>query len=254
MRILLVNDDGIHAPGLRTMYRHLIEAGHKVIVVAPDSEKSATSHSITLRRDIKAKMVAEDQWAISGTPVDCVIIALQKILKEPVDMVISGINAGQNMGEDVLYSGTVAAAIEAAMLGQRAIALSINAYENQLFDSAAKWAIRMLELNIQETLASRKVLNINFPNLPFEEVKGMRLTNTGHRRYYNFITITAEEEDGFSYRVSGNSPEWDLEPGTDSEAVDQGYISITPLGLELTKPESFPSILSWLENKKLLEI
>ncbi|HHV37303.1 MAG TPA: 5'/3'-nucleotidase SurE [Candidatus Cloacimonetes bacterium] len=253
MRILLVNDDGINAPGLRTMYKHLKEAGHEIIVVAPDNERSASSHSITLRRDISARQVAENEWSIGGTPVDCMVIALQKIVKEPVDLVVSGINAGQNMGEDVLYSGTIAAAIEAAMLGQRAIALSISAYEDQLFDSAAAWTIKMIEKNIADILASREVLNINFPNLPFEEVKGMRLTNTGHRRYYNFITITEEHEDGFDYRVTGSNPHWDLEPGTDSEAIDKGYISVTPLGFELTKPKSFPRTLSWLENQGMLE-
>lgn len=253
MRILLVNDDGINAPGLRTMYKYLEEAGHEVIVVAPDTEKSASSHSISLRRDINARKVADKQWAIAGTPVDCVVIALQKIVGEPVDLVISGINAGQNMGEDVLYSGTVAAAIEAAMLGQRAIALSVNAYQGQQFDSAAAWAIKMIDKNIADILAPREVLNINFPNLPFEEIKGVRLTNTGHRRYYNFITITQEFEDGFDYRVQGSNPSWEFEPGTDSEAVENGYISVTPLGFELTKPKSFPPILSWIGSQGMLE-
>ncbi|MCB5272117.1 MAG: 5'/3'-nucleotidase SurE [Candidatus Cloacimonetes bacterium] len=253
MRILLVNDDGIAAAGIRALQKSLKEAGHQVIMVAPDRERSAASHSITLRQDIHATRIAEDEWAVSGTPVDCVVIALQKIIKEKIDLVVSGINAGQNMGEDVLYSGTVAGAVEAAMLGHKAIALSINAYENQNFASATKWFMKLMDEGITDLLQANEVLNINFPNIPPEEVKGVRLTKTGHRRYYNFVTILEETEDAFSYRVGGNAPEWDFENGTDSEAVSQGYISITPLGFELTKPSAFPAILSWLEQQNLME-
>ena len=253
MRILLVNDDSINATGIRALQKALKKAGHHVIMVAPDRERSASSHSITLRQDIHARRIAEDEWSISGTPVDCVVIALQKIVKEKIDLVVSGINAGQNMGEDVLYSGTVAGAVEAAMLGHKAIALSVNAYQNQNFASATSWFMKLMEEGIADLIKTSEVLNLNFPNLPFEDVKGVRLTQTGHRRYYNFVTIVEETEDSFSYRVGGNAPEWDFESGTDSEAVNDGYISITPLGFELTKPSAFPPILSWLEQKNLLE-
>lgn len=254
MRILLVNDDGINAPGIRKLQTALQEAGHQTIVVAPDSERSAASHSISLRRDIQAKRIAENEWAIGGTPVDCVVIALQKLVNEPIDLVVSGINAGQNMGEDVLYSGTVAAAVEASLFGLKAIALSINAYRDQIFETGTRWFVKMLESGIDKLAQPHEVLNINFPNIPFEEVKGIRLTRTGHRKYYNFISITAEHEDGFSYRIGGDVPQWDFESGTDSEAVNRAYISITPLGFELTRGEAFPSVLSWLEDNQLLEV
>lgn len=254
MRILLVNDDGINAPGIRHLQKALSEAGHDLILVAPDTERSAASHSISLRKDIHATRIAKNEWAISGTPVDCVVIALQKIVTEKIDLVISGINAGQNMGEDVLYSGTVAAAVEAAMFGHRAMALSINAYKDQLFESATKWFIRLLEHDLDSLTKPYEVININFPNIPFEEVKGVRLTRTGHRKYYNFISMINEEEDNFSYRIGGNMPQWDFETGTDSEAISEGYISITPLGFELTKASAFPPILSWIETHKLLEV
>lgn len=254
LRILLVNDDGINAPGIRSLQKALTSAGHKVIMVAPDSERSAASHSISLRKDIQATRIAENEWAISGTPVDCVVIALQKIITEKIDLVVSGINAGQNMGEDVLYSGTVAAAMEAAMFGYPAIALSINAYRDQLFASATDWFMKLIRTGLDTLAKPREVLNINFPNILFEEVKGVRLTRTGHRKYYNFITIINEEEDSFSYRIGGDVPQWDFEPGTDSEAISEGYISITPLGFELTRAETFPQILSWIEQHKLLEI
>lgn len=252
MRILLVNDDGIFAPGIRTLQAALQEAGHDIILVAPDSERSAASHSITLRRDIQAKRIAENEWAIGGTPVDCVVIALQKILKEPIDLVVSGINAGQNMGEDVLYSGTVGAAAEASLFGLKAIALSINAYQDQRFESGSRWFVKMLEAGIAKLAKGHEVLNINFPNLAYEDVKGMRLTRTGHRKYYNFISIIEEREDGFWYRIGGDAPQWEHDSGTDSEAVSEGYISITPLGFELSRGEAFPDILSWLEENSFL--
>ncbi len=254
MRILLVNDDGINAPGIRTLQKALSEAGHDLIMVAPDNERSAASHSITLRKDIHATRIAKNEWAISGTPVDCVVIALQKIISDKIDLVISGINAGQNMGEDVLYSGTVAAAVEAAMFGQRAMALSINAYKDQRFEDATKWFVKLLEMGIDSLTKPYEVININFPNIPYEEIKGLRLTRTGHRKYYNFISLIHEEEDNFSYRIGGDLPQWDFETGTDSEAVSEGYISITPLGFELSKAEAFPPILSWIEAHKLLEV
>ncbi len=254
MKILLVNDDGINAPGIRFLQKALASAGHDLILVAPDSERSAASHSITLRKDITATRIAANEWAISGTPVDCVVIALQKIITDKIDLVVSGINAGQNMGEDVLYSGTVSAAVEAAMFGQRAIALSINAYKDQKFDSATRWFLNLLDHGIDCLTKPYEVINVNFPNVPYEEVKGVRLTRTGHRKYYNFISIISEEEDSFSYRIGGDVPQWDYEPGTDAEAINDGYISITPLGFELNKADAFPPILSWIENKKLLEI
>jgi len=254
LKVLLVNDDGINAPGIRAVQKTMLELGHEVVLVAPDSERSAASHSITLRRDIIAEEIARNEWAISGTPVDCVVIAMQKILTEPVDLVISGINAGQNMGEDVLYSGTVAGAVEAAMLGHRALALSINAYQNQLFDTATDWLTRMLQSDLIDLIKPHEVLNINFPNIPTEQVKGVRLTRTGHRRYYNFVRIIEERTHGFSYRIGGDLPQWDFETGTDSEALSQNYVSITPLGFELTRAESFPKILDWIETHHLLEV
>jgi len=254
LRILLVNDDGINAPGIRALQKALNEFGHKLIIVAPDSERSAASHSITLRKDISAKRIGPDEWAIGGTPVDCVVIALQKIVKGDIDLVISGINAGQNMGEDVLYSGTVAGAVEASMLGYKAIALSINAYKDQRYEDATRWFMTLMQEGIFELARPNRVLNINFPNIAYEDVKGVRLTKTGHRRYYNFVTVKDETEDSFSYRVGGNQPEWDFEAGTDSEAVNAGYISITPLGFELTDPDGFPPILSWIESRHLLEL
>lgn len=250
---MLTNDDGVLAHGIRTLARHLQQAGHELMIIAPDRERSAASHSITLRRDLRMKVLGENECSVDGTPVDCVVIATQKILKEAPDLVISGINAGQNMGEDVLYSGTVAAALEASLFGCKAIAVSINSYQNQNFDTAAGWMVKLLELGVDGLIPERGILNINFPNVLPEAIQGIRLTSTGHRKYYNFITIVEELEDGFIYRTGGDLPEWEIQKGTDAEAIAENYISITPLGISLTHGDAFPGILEWLETNSLLQ-
>lgn len=254
MKILLTNDDGIQAAGLRTLARQLSIAGHEIIIIAPDRERSAASHSLTLRKDLRVKQIADNEYSVDGTPVDCVVIAIQNLLKNPVDIVISGINAGQNMGEDVLYSGTVAAAVEASLFGYKAMAISINSYHDQLYGTAAEWMVRLLEKGIDNLLAPQSIININIPNVKPEDIRGVRLTRVGHRKYYNFIRIVDQFEDGFSYRIGGDQPVWDLHKGTDSEAVSENYVSLTPLGFELTRGEAFPPILEWLEENELLQI
>lgn len=250
---MLTNDDGVQALGIRTLARHLRQAGHDLIIIAPDSQRSAASHSITLRHDLRLKVLAENEYSVDGTPVDCVVLATQKILKEPPDLVISGINAGQNMGEDVLYSGTVAAALEASLFGYKAIAVSINSYEGKNFDTAAGWMVKLLELGVDSLIPNRGILNVNFPNVIPDAIQGIRLTNTGHRKYYNFITVLEEKEDGFIYRIGGDLPEWEIQKGTDAEAIAENYISITPLDISLANGEAFPSILEWLETNSLLQ-
>lgn len=253
MRILSINDDGIQAAGIRTLIAHLRAAGHEVIVVAPDRERSAASHSLTLKQDLRVKKIAELEYSVDGTPVDCAVIALQKLITGKIDLVISGINAGQNMGEDVLYSGTVAAAVEAAFFGHKAIAISINSYIDQNYDTAAAWMVKLLDMGIAHLINPLEILNINVPNVLPESIKGVRLTRVGHRKYYNFIKIIDQFEDGFSYRIGGDQPVWDMQKGTDAEAVSENYISITPLGFEMTRGEAFPQILEWLEEHSLLQ-
>jgi len=248
MHILLTNDDGIEALGIQTLARHCRAAGFEVTIAAPASERSAASHSITLRKPVRVAVRGENEFSIDGTPVDCMIIAIQKLLSKPVDLVISGINAGQNMGEDIHYSGTVAAAKEAAFLGYKAIAISITSYSEQHYDSAAAWMVNLLNCGITDLAASNQVLNINVPNLPLDQIKGIRLATTGHRKYYNFIKLLGQDETGFSYVVGGDLPVWDNQKGTDAEAIAEGYVSLTPLGFDMTKGDSFPPLMEWMSD------
>lgn len=248
MHILITNDDGIQAKGLQTLATYCREAGFEVTIVAPANEKSASSHSLTLRRAIHVDKVAPREFAVDGTPVDCMVIAANRIVDTPVDLVISGINAGQNMGEDIHYSGTVAAAKEAAFFGLKAVAISINTYRDHIYETAAMWMVKLIQCGLIDTIQHNELLNINIPNLPEEKIKGVRLTRTGHRKYYNFIKVLSETETGFSYQIGGDSPVWDNHKGTDAEAVSEGYVSITPLGFDMTKGEAFPLLLEWIEE------
>jgi len=248
MHILLTNDDGINAKGIQTLASFCRDAGFEITIVAPSMERSAASHSLTLRKPIQVEKTGHNQYSVNGTPVDCVIIAVHKLLDKPIDLVISGINAGQNMGEDIHYSGTVAAAKEAAFFGYKSIAISINSYSNQKFETAAAWMIKMLKHGIIDILHNNQVLNINIPNVTSSEVKGIRLTTTGHRKYYNFIKLLDEHDYGFSYIIGGDVPVWEKQKGTDAEAINENYISLTPLGFDMTKGDSFPIIMEWLEE------
>lgn len=248
MHLLLTNDDGINAKGIQTLAAYCRKANYDVTIVAPLQERSAASHSLTLRRPIRVEKIKENEYSVDGTPVDCVIIALQKLVNKPIDLVISGINAGQNMGEDIHYSGTVAAAKEAAFFGYKSIAISINSYTDQLYETAAFWLLKMLQQNLIESLATNQVLNINIPNIPKDKINGIRLTSTGHRKYYNFIKLREEDDKGFSYIIGGDKPIWDNMKGSDAEAVAENHISLTPIGFEMTKGDSFPVLLEWLEE------
>jgi len=248
MHILITNDDGIEAKGINTLVDYCKKAGYEVTVVAPVHERSASSHSLTLRRPVRVCQIADQMYSVDGTPVDCMVIAIQKLITKPIDLVISGINAGQNMGEDIHYSGTVAAAMEAAFFGYKAIAVSINSYKNQLFDTAAHWMINLLNNGITDILQDKFILNVNIPNVPVEQIKGIRLTNTGHRKYYNFIKLVEEDKLSFSYLIGGDLPVWEKQKGSDAEAIDECCVSLTPLGFELTKGDAFPVLLEWLEE------
>ncbi len=250
MRLLLTNDDGVNAPGIQTLARILGKSGHDVVIVAPDQERSGTSHSITLRKSLVVEKIAPNTYAVSGTPADCMIIASQVIVKDGVDLVLSGINAGQNMGEDVLYSGTVAAAIEAMFMGFKAISMSVAGMPPHNYETAAHFIDLMLKSEFHLLINEHEIINVNIPNVPISEIKGFRITKTGHRKYENFVKIESVVNESITYRVGGDKPIWNIEKGTDAEAVQENYISLTPIGFNFTNGDSFPKILEWVEEKE----
>ena len=249
MKILLTNDDGIQADGIKALETELKERGHEIIVVAPLTQQSATSHSISLFKPMKFTKFGENRYAINGTPSDCMILGSQVVFDKSIDLVISGINSGPNMGEDVLYSGTVAAALEAMFLGFSSIAISITDYENQNFRTAAKIMADLLDDEIHKLIGENEALNINVPNIEYSEIKGIKATQTGHRKYYNFVREEKNADGETLYFVGGDRPVWQNEENTDAAAVFDNYVSITPITPNFTKHDSYEKIKKWVEKK-----
>lgn len=251
MRILLTNDDGIYAPGIIELAHALEECNHEVIVAAPEMERSASSHSITLHTPLRIIEKGHNRYAISGSPADCVILAQEVILTDGCDLVISGINNGPNMGEDILYSGTVAAAIEAMYFGYPAIAVSLNSRSSEFFPTAAQCICHLLKHNIHLLITQYEIFNINIPSVPFEEVKGFLLTKTGHRRYKEFVHKQQDPRGRNIYWIGGDKPIWQEEDETDIAAVANGYVSITPVSPRFTNHSSFDRLQDWLDKTDL---
>jgi len=228
VKILLTNDDGYNSRGISLLFDTLSELGHDVYIVAPSQERSGASHSITLHRDLVAEYVEDKVIRVSGTPADCVVYAVQMVGKD-FDLVISGINAGQNMGEDIFYSGTVAAATEACFLGFPSLAFSLNEFKNQKFETGVAVVVRILEMGLHKKLKKNELLNINIPNISYEEIEGFKLTRLGERRYHNFMHYIEKAPKKVVYRVGGDTPEWSVDEKSDFYAVSNNRVSITHL-------------------------
>ena len=249
MKILISNDDGFDAPGIKALNAVLSEH-HDTVIVAPDRNRSGASSSLTLDNPIRLNEVEKNVYAISGTPADCIHIARSQIFhSELPDLVVCGINMGANLGDDVIYSGTVAGAIEGAFLGVPAIATSqIKANKDYLNDSA-KTILKLIESGVHEGLARHQILNINFPDLPAQNIQGFRVTRQGHRHRDNVI-ITSDDPRGEEIYWLGPQLEGKSAiKGTDFEAIEAGYVSITPLTVDLTADEAFDRL-----RKKLQEL
>ncbi len=223
--ILLTNDDGIRAPGLRTLERHLAQR-HEVWVVAPETEMSGASHSITLHRPVTLKAYGPRRFSLTGTPADCVLVALHGVLPRPPQVVISGINHGYNVGEDVFYSGTVAGAREAALLGVPALAVSVAPEAH--FDAALPFVDRLLTFLLQQERPC--LLNLNVPEA--YPVKGLEVVRLGNRSYVDPV-----KNQGNNRFVIGGTAQWSAEKGTDLWALSHGYAAVTPLVVDLTNHE-----------------
>ncbi|MDH4037298.1 MAG: 5'/3'-nucleotidase SurE [Candidatus Krumholzibacteria bacterium] len=242
-RILISNDDGFDARGIQVLERALQPLGD-VFVVAPDSEQSASSHSLTIRRPIDVKRVDDHHYRVVGTPTDCVVLALQVILDRPPDLIVSGINHGPNMGEDVTYSGTVAVAFEGTILGVPSVAISALQRSVEDEDVNGRVARRVVERALEYGVPAGALLNVNIPNPEKSPVKGLRFTKLGSRHYENFIEpITAELKT--QYTIGGRDPVWRADDGTDIAAVRMGFVSITPLHLDLTHYKAIVEMERW---------
>ena len=249
MRILLSNDDGYQAPGLEALHG-AISGIAETVVVAPDRDRSGASNSLTLEQPIRARAGENGFIRVEGTPTDCVHLAITGLLEEEPDMVVSGINAGANMGDDVIYSGTVAAATEGRFLGYPAIAISIASHTPRYFDSAARVAVDLVQRLCERPLAADSILNVNVPDLPYDQLKGMLATRLGHRHKAEPV-VKAEDPRGRPiYWVGPAGAEQDAGPGTDFHAVRNGFVSVTPLQVDLTRHQALESLAAWLERQE----
>lgn len=245
MKILCTNDDGYQALGIRVLASAAGALG-SVTTVAPDREQSATSHSLTLHHPLRARRTPDGAWIVDGTPTDCVLLALGELLPEWPDLCVSGVNHGPNLGEDVLYSGTVAAAMEATVLGIPAVAIS---YAGQLHEELEGWepVVRGLLESIvrRDELPAETLFNVNLPPVGPDGVKGVRVTSLGQRRYADSIT-RADDPSGREYFwIGGGVASWSGAEDSDFQAIEDGYVSVTPLHLDLTNYELLEEIRAW---------
>lgn len=254
--ILVSNDDGIHSPGLHRLAEALGEVGD-VYIVAPDRERSAAGHALTLHKPLRVEEIRKGVYSVNGTPTDCVNLGVLHLLKEKRPrLVVSGINKGGNLGDDVTYSGTVSAAMEGALLGIPSIAVSQVGEKDFYFETAARFAAALARLALEEGLSKDIFLNVNVPNLPAAEVKGPQITSLGKRIFDQSAIIENTDPRGRKYYwigASGMSWEKRKEQGgsvylTDHEAIEEGSISVTPLHLDLTHHETMARLGSWKET------
>jgi 5'-nucleotidase len=256
-RILLSNDDGLLANGLQTLFKALVEEGHDVTAVAPESEQSTSGHSLTLHKPLRLYRIEDHQYAVSGTPADCVYLGLAEVMKDnPPDIVLSGINRGANLANDVYYSGTVAAAREAYLAGFSAIAVSlaiawketktpVEAYKHN-YDAASDLVLDLLDTMVPQAQQKRFLWNVNVPDLRKREIKGLKFCRMGERHYSNILAKRKDPKNRPYYWIAGDLTGHNKSKDTDCTAVENGYVSISPLQVDCSNPQE-------LENLKKLK-
>jgi len=248
MRILLTNDDGIHAPGLEVLEAIAAEFSDDIWVCAPSEEQSGAGHSLTLNRPVRLHKFADRRFAVTGTPTDSVMMALREVMDDPPDLILSGVNRGANLADDITYSGTVSAGIEGALAGVRSIALS-QVYNREtreadtIFDAAREWGAKVIQPLLDAPFAERTLVNVNFPPCAPADVKGIRVVRQGFHDYSRGSIVEGKDPRGHRYFWFGlHAIEHTLDHGTDLEAIDDGYIAVTPLQLDLTHHSSIGSL------------
>lgn len=248
MRILVSNDDGVDAPGIRILAEGFRNAGHEVLIVAPDRDRSGASNSLTLDMPLRVAQMEEGVWRVHGTPTDSVHVAIAGMLEREPDIVVSGINNAANMGDDVIYSGTVAAAMEGRFLGLPAVAMSLVTADHvgKHYETAARAAVEIVERLKADPLPADTILNVNVPDIPWSEVKGFEVTRLGNR-HRSEACVPLEDPRGRSWWWIGPAgPEQDGGPGTDFHAVRSGNISITPILVDLTRYQALEQVSAWV--------
>jgi len=244
MRILITNDDGIHSPGLTALAKALRGIGD-VWVVAPDRERTAVSHALTLHKPLRVHQIGTRIYVVNGTPVDCVNLAVLKIMPKPPALVVSGINKGVNLGDDVMYSGTVSAAVEGTILGIPSMAVSQEGQERFRFEVGAHYAVRIARLVLERGLPEETLVNVNIPDRPLSSVHGVRVTCLSRRRFDNPIIEKVDPHGRNYYWIAGTRVSWSRSKDADHEALEEGLISLTPIHLDTTHYGALDQFRSW---------
>lgn len=247
MKILVSNDDGVYAPGIAALAEALSE-NHQVTVVGPDRNCSGASNSLTLDRPVRVTMTPNGYYSVNGTPTDCVHLAITGMLDFEPDIVMSGINEGSNMGDDVIYSGTVAAATEGRYLGYPAMAFSLMGPNFDYYDTAAKVARKLLAHVQKHPIAPDTILNVNIPDVPIHQINGYKITRLGYRHRAEPAIPTKDPRGRTVYWVGPAGTEEDAGPGTDFHAVRNSFVSITPLQIDLTRYSAMDELNEWIEK------
>lgn len=245
MHILVSNDDGYQAPGIRALAAEMRQLG-QVTVVAPDRDRSGASNSLTLDQPIRAVEIDDGVYRVEGTPTDCVHLALTGLLDDDPSMVVSGINAGANMGDDVLYSGTVAAATEGRFLGLPALAISLCSFDARHYATAARVASVLVQRLLNDPLPADTILNVNVPDLPWSALRGFEATRLGQRHRAEPAIRSADPRNRPIYWIGPAGQEQDAGEGTDFHAVRQGFVSVTPLQVDLTQYQALDKVAGWV--------
>ncbi len=244
MRILITNDDGIHSKGLRVLVESISEMGD-VFTVVPEMEQSGASHAMTLNEPLKLQRLEKNTYIVNGTPTDCVRLGVILVMKKKVDMVISGINAGANLGDDTGYSGTVGGAMEGCMLGIPSFAVSLALKGRDNYESAGRLAVKIAGRLKKNKLPKKTYLNVNVPDLPYGKIKGTAITYQGKRIYGKKIPELRNPKGGVYYWLSAERSSGRLDPGSDMEAINRRKVSVTPLSLDFTDYGTLDVLRKW---------
>ena len=245
MRILISNDDGYQSEGIKQLTLALSEIA-EVIIVAPNENKSAASSSLTIGKPLKPIQIEHNIYSIDATPSDCVHLALCGFIKDPIDLVVTGINLGANLGDDVIYSGTVAGAIEGRFLGLPSIAISLASWQCKHFETAAIIALRLVEKIEKAPLSHNTIINVNVPDVPIGDIKGIKSTRLGNR--HKSDPSIQDENNPSLFWIGENGQEADNGEGTDFHAIANNFVSVTPLQIDLTKYSEVKQVSDWLED------